>query len=375
MEDKSLEKRKPNRKEKSALAENITVLPEGCFSLLVLSEKYGYAKDYIGWLSRTGRIEAVRYGKYGQWYGNDESLKNYISELASASEQRYSAQKSLLRQERLSYLNPPVVAELAVSVPALSSSTEEDKNKGQSIPAGIVKMELKTEVDEMILSEPKVDQTPLVSQPTELSEPFVMTTEPKPQQVVPNVPPVVPLYESSLSAEKKLAKRINAVLASSVMLAGVLIFLYLAPVQFGLANSWFNIITDKIKSPIAYLIDNFLKFADMFHIVFEQGIIKVANVISDKLTSKELCLEDVCVNRDQLKALLELNAIPISTSSPSVASEVTPELEITLSPTLSPTPTESPAASSDEASLAPEEREATPTQSPSITPDTIPAGE
>jgi len=73
-----LEKRKLNRREKLALPKSLVALPEGYFSLNALSEKYGYAKDYIGWLSRTGRIEAVRYGKYGQWYGNDESLRNYV---------------------------------------------------------------------------------------------------------------------------------------------------------------------------------------------------------------------------------------------------------------------------------------------------------
>src|SRR3989344_1410599 len=35
------------------------------------------AKDYLGWLSRTGRIEAVRHGKYGKWHASEESLKKY----------------------------------------------------------------------------------------------------------------------------------------------------------------------------------------------------------------------------------------------------------------------------------------------------------
>src|SRR3989344_3352690 len=35
------------------------------------------AKDYLGWLSRTGRIEAVRHGKHGKWHASEESLKKY----------------------------------------------------------------------------------------------------------------------------------------------------------------------------------------------------------------------------------------------------------------------------------------------------------
>src|SRR3989344_9399431 len=50
---------------------------EGYFPLQTLSEKYGYAKDHLGWLSRTGRIEAVRHGKYGKWHASEESLKKY----------------------------------------------------------------------------------------------------------------------------------------------------------------------------------------------------------------------------------------------------------------------------------------------------------
>src|SRR3989344_8135087 len=50
---------------------------EGYFPLQILSEKYGYAKDHLGWLSRTGRIEAIRHGKYGKWHASEESLKKY----------------------------------------------------------------------------------------------------------------------------------------------------------------------------------------------------------------------------------------------------------------------------------------------------------
>ncbi|MDO8658222.1 MAG: hypothetical protein Q7K55_05765, partial [Candidatus Levybacteria bacterium] len=68
-------------KNKSKQNENIvskdSLIGEVYFSLKSLSEKYGYAKDYLGQLSRSGRIEAIRHGKYGQWYASEGSLKEY----------------------------------------------------------------------------------------------------------------------------------------------------------------------------------------------------------------------------------------------------------------------------------------------------------
>src|SRR3989344_2710030 len=61
----------------SASGEGDSPIKRGYLPLKSLSEKYGYAKDYLGQLSRSGRIEAVRHGKYGQWYALEESLKNY----------------------------------------------------------------------------------------------------------------------------------------------------------------------------------------------------------------------------------------------------------------------------------------------------------
>src|SRR3989344_2692443 len=122
-----------SRKQKRNLGKSIVstidtvALPEGYFSLIVLSEKYGYAKDYIGWLSRTGRIEAVRHGKYGQWYASESSLKNYITSLASASEKRYSAKPKAFTADNQDFSSlTPVVAELAVSVPEREFSSEQD---------------------------------------------------------------------------------------------------------------------------------------------------------------------------------------------------------------------------------------------------------
>ena len=58
------------------------------------------------------------------------------------------------------------------------------------------------------------------------------------------------------------------------------------------------------------------QFRKAFGVIFEDGIIKIAQIVADKLTAKELCLEDVCVNKNQLKALLEKNQVaPISNYS------------------------------------------------------------
>src|SRR3989344_5505597 len=47
------------------------------FPLQILSDKYGYAKDHLGWLSRRGGIKSVGKGKYGKWHASEESLKKY----------------------------------------------------------------------------------------------------------------------------------------------------------------------------------------------------------------------------------------------------------------------------------------------------------
>src|SRR3989344_4406540 len=57
---------------------------EGFLPIKILAEKYGYAKDYVGWLSRTGRIEAIRHGKYGQLYASEASLQNYRQTLVES---------------------------------------------------------------------------------------------------------------------------------------------------------------------------------------------------------------------------------------------------------------------------------------------------
>ncbi|PIP86297.1 hypothetical protein COW82_02910, partial [Candidatus Campbellbacteria bacterium CG22_combo_CG10-13_8_21_14_all_43_18] len=51
------------------------------------------------------------------------------------------------------------------------------------------------------------------------------------------------------------------------------------------------------------------KFSDIYGVIWENGIMKIAHVIADKLTVKELCLEEVCINKEQLKQLLEQNNV------------------------------------------------------------------
>jgi len=41
----------------------------------------------------------------------------------------------------------------------------------------------------------------------------------------------------------------------------------------------------------------------------ENGIVKVKELFADRITTKELCVEDVCINKAQLKELLDKNQI------------------------------------------------------------------
>jgi hypothetical protein len=55
-------------------------------------------------------------------------------------------------------------------------------------------------------------------------------------------------------------------------------------------------------------------FKDSLHIVFEDGLVKIAAIITDKLTAKEvatekLCIGATCVTEQELKALLDKNQI------------------------------------------------------------------
>ncbi|MDP6583692.1 MAG: hypothetical protein QF535_03475, partial [Anaerolineales bacterium] len=58
------------------------LLSRGYFPVSDLAERHGYAKDHVGWLARTGRVQAIRYGKHGKWYANEKSLVDYQNSLA-----------------------------------------------------------------------------------------------------------------------------------------------------------------------------------------------------------------------------------------------------------------------------------------------------
>src|SRR3989338_11517848 len=66
------------------------IIEEGYRPLCFLSDKYGYAKDHIGRLARTGRIQAIRYGNRGQWYAKEEEVRDY----QISKEKRFSQESS-----------------------------------------------------------------------------------------------------------------------------------------------------------------------------------------------------------------------------------------------------------------------------------------
>ncbi|MBI4117343.1 MAG: NYN domain-containing protein [Parcubacteria group bacterium] len=120
-------------------------------------------------------------------------------------------------------------------------------------------------------------------------------------------------------------------------------------------------------------------------VIFENGIVRAKEFIADKITAKELCLEEVCVNKEQLKALLEKNQMelisPMSpigqteeflspTPSLSPTPEPTPTETIEPAPFESPTPTIEPLSSPEPAPSPSPEPEPTPETEPGISAET-----
>jgi hypothetical protein len=89
------------------------------------------------------------------------------------------------------------------------------------------------------------------------------------------------------------------------------------------------------------------KFNEIMGIVFEQGLLRITQIFTDKLTTKELCVDDICVTKDQLKTLLEQNGLMTNAPTPT--------------PSQSPVPDSSPDSTQD---LAPEESETEPSLTP-----------
>src|SRR3989344_1997712 len=246
MKVKTLKKNKLIRKGKSGKAGQTLALPEGYSSLLVLS------------------------GKYGQWYASAKSLKTYISSLVTANEQRYSAQRSSMSTK--------AIAELAVSRTDIASL---DKDEDHSAPrvhsstSSIILVDGPATDSRIIASNEDRDkftskgsepsgsmtrQTPLVpfvprhslsseGGPTVLSEDnssSSLSSARSTREIFTN--------KSSLSAEKQLAKRINAVFTASMLLGGILIFILLSSQsgQFSFEDTARSF-GRGLKSPLSYL--------------------------------------------------------------------------------------------------------------------------
>ncbi|TSC74270.1 MAG: Uncharacterized protein G01um101444_345, partial [Parcubacteria group bacterium Gr01-1014_44] len=128
--------------------------------------------------------------------------------------------------------------------------------------------------------------------------------------------------------------------------------------QFSIFNSQFSM-NASISNVSNSLFQSIISmFKDAYEIVFEKGLIRVANIISDTITSRkitateQICLDDICVGKDKFKAVFGISnesEIPTPTSSTTTTPEPsgeptpssTPEVTSMPSPTLpipSPTP-------------------------------------
>ncbi|MDP3697585.1 MAG: hypothetical protein Q8R55_06265, partial [Candidatus Taylorbacteria bacterium] len=127
------------------------------------------------------------------------------------------------------------------------------------------------------------------------------------------------------------------------------------------------------------------KFNSLMNIVIQKGLIKVAEIITDKFTTKQLCIEDVCIDKAQLQDLLQKNGpstgsgqaggngggVNSVTSTPQPSPEATagtaaPSPSESPVPVVSesPTPSPSPEASATESSLPSPSESPTPEPTP-----------
>ncbi|MCX6731442.1 MAG: tail fiber domain-containing protein, partial [Candidatus Parcubacteria bacterium] len=99
---------------------------------------------------------------------------------------------------------------------------------------------------------------------------------------------------------------------------------------------------------ISTLVQNIMDmFKSAYNLVIEDGLLKISHIIVDKLTTKELCVGDTCVNEEQLKILLEKNGLaspvaPVSAQEPAPSPEPTPEPASVAEPTSAPESTPAP---------------------------------
>ncbi len=119
------------------------------------------------------------------------------------------------------------------------------------------------------------------------------------------------------------------------------------------------------------LFDYILEQFQSIGITIHDGVIQLTEIITNKVTTKQLCVEATCINEDQLKALLQSAAVPTAapaspTPTPEVTPEVTPTPSETPDPEVSPTPTPE---ITETPSPTPEPTETpTPTPAPTETP-------
>jgi hypothetical protein len=117
------------------------------------------------------------------------------------------------------------------------------------------------------------------------------------------------------------------------------------------SNALFSLFTPLERIDFLTGFTGFLR--DIYELAIEKGFLKIAQIVTDKLTTKELCVEDVCITKDQLKILLEKNGmmpvaqsaaadsapapeqepVPVSEPEPGPASEPAPEPAPTEIPT------------------------------------------
>ena len=105
-----------------------------------------------------------------------------------------------------------------------------------------------------------------------------------------------------------------------------------------------NSLTEKIKQALASL-----------GFFIENGIARIKELIAEKITTKQLCIEDICVDRNQLKQLLEQANLINQLPPPPPPPEPQPAPEPPVSPASEPaTPSPEPMPPEPAPELAPE---------------------
>ena len=200
---------KSDKKNKEKVISKESSSTGGYLLIKSLADKYGYTKDHLGWLARSGRIEAVRYGKKGQWYAKEEDVKNY----QEFQEKRFSYVSNLPNRKEETKVSTISVRAHERDLPVLLYAKEDSRLEN------LVDQYNKNDVYGHSRLEFSSDKQVLFD-----------------GQVLSN-------GESSLSTNNDrriLVKRINAVLVSSLILTGVLIFFYLSPSQINLVGRFFQ---------------------------------------------------------------------------------------------------------------------------------------